>query len=114
MASETDFDRIDRETEALQERLDGCRQAMALSRAALVASLLTLASVLTIAGSWRTPTVVLFAIAGAIGGTVWLGASRTSRDETEEKLAALNRMKAKLIDEVAARNGWCDRTPTVH
>ena len=114
MANEIEFDSIDREIDDLQERLDGCRQAMALSRAALVLSLLTLASVLTFAGSWRTPAVVLFAIAGAIGGTVWLGASRTSRDETEEKLAALDRTKAKLIDEVARRNGWRDLTPTVH
>ncbi len=114
MASETEFDTIDRQIEGLQERLESCRQAMALSRAAVIVSLLTLAVVLTVAGSWRTPAVVFSAIAGAIGGTIWLGASRTSRDETEEKLAALDRTKARLIDEVAARNGWRDMTPTLH
>ena len=114
MASGTEFDEIDRQIETLGERLENCRQAMALSRAVLVVSLLTLALVLTVAGSWRTPAVVFSAIAGAIGGTVWLGASRTSRDETAEQLAALDRTKARLIDEVAARNGWRDLTPTVH
>ena len=114
MASDAQFETIDRQIEALQERLENCRQAMALSRAAGLVSLLTLALVLTVAGGWRTPAVVFSAIAGAIGGTVWLGASRTSRDETAEKLAALDRTKAHMIDEVAARNGWRDLTPTVH
>ena len=110
MASEAEFDTIDRQIEALQERLESCRQAMALSRAAVVVSLMVLALVLTLAGDWRTPAVVF----SAIGGTVWLGASRTSRDETEEKLVALDRTKARLIDEVASRNGWRDLTPTLH
>lgn len=114
MASETEFDGIDGQIEALQERLDGCRQAMALSRAAIVVSILTIGLVLTVAGNWRTPAVVFSAIAAAIGGTVWLGASRSSRDETAEKLAALDRAKAQMIDEVAARNGWRDLTPTLH
>ena len=114
MGTETDFDGIDRQIEALQERLDTCRQSMALSRAAVIVSLLTLGLVLTVAGNWRTPTVVFSATAAAIGGTVWLGASRTSRDETAERLAALDRTKAKMIDEVAARNGWRDLTPTLH
>ena len=114
MANEAEFDTIDRQIEALHERLESCRQAMALSRAAVVVSLVTLALVLTVAGNWRTPAVVFSAIAAAIGGTVWLGASRTSRDENAEKLAALDRTKARMIDEVAARNGWRDLTPTVH
>ena len=114
MASETEFDGIDGQIEALQDRLEGCRQAMALSRAAIVVSILTIGLVLTVAGNWRTPAVVFSAIAAAIGGTVWLGASRSSRDETAEKLAALDRAKARMIDEVAARNGWRDLTPTLH
>ena len=114
MASEAEFDAIDRQIDELQDRLESCRQAMALSRAAVIVSLVTLALVLTVAEDWRTPAVVFSAIAAAIGGTVWLGASRTSRDETTEKLAALDRTKARLIDEVAARNGWRDLTPTVH
>ncbi len=114
MAKNSEFDTIDRQIELLQERLDACRQAMALSRAAVVVAVGTLVLVLTVAGAWRTPAVVFTAIAAAIGGTVWLGASRTSRDETEAELAALDRTKARLIDEVAARNGWRDLTPTVH
>lgn len=114
MGSETEFDAIDGQIEALQERLDGCRQAMALSRAVVVVSLLALALVLTMAGAWRTPAVVFSAIAGAIGGTVWLGASRTSRDEAAAALTALDLTKARMIDEVAARNGWRDLTPTLH
>ena len=114
MGSDAEFETIDRQIEDLQERLDTCRQAMAVSRAVVVAALAVLAVVLTVAGSWRTPEVVFSAIAAAIGGTVWLGASRTSRDETAEKLEALDRTKARLIDDVAARNGWRDLTPTVH
>lgn len=114
MGSDANFETIDRQIERLQEQLEVCRQAMALSRAAVIVAVLTLVLVSTVAGSWRTPAVVFSAIAAAIGGTVWLGASRTSRDETVEKLAALDRTKSRMIDEVAARNGWRDLTPTVH
>lgn len=114
MANEADFDTIDAQIEALQARLDSCRKAMAVSRVAVAAALLTIALALTLVGTLRTPEVVFTAIAAAIGGTVWLGASRTTATEAEAQLEALDRSKAKLIDEVARRNGWRDPTPTVH
>ena len=109
-----DFDAIDRKIEALQETLDGYRQGMALSRAAVVVSLLVLALVLTVATAYRTPVVVFSAFAALVGGTVWLGASRTSLREVSDELADLDAVKNRMIDEVAARNGWRDMTPTVH
>ena len=49
-----------------------------------------------------------------IGGTVWLGASRTSLEETRDQLATLEATKNRMIDRVAAANGWRDMTSTVH
>ena len=109
-----DFDAIDRQIEELQIKLDGYRQAMTLSRAAVVGAMLVLALVLTIAGSYRTPIVVFSAFAVMIGGTVWLGASKSSMQETRDALSALDATKNRMIDQVAAENGWRDLTPTVH
>lgn len=113
MTNEAEFDAIDEQIEALHERLESCRKSMALSRVAVGISLVTLVLLVTVTGFWRAPVVMLSAITGAIGGLVWLGASRTSRDETTEGLAALDRSKARLIDEIAARNGWRDTPPTL-
>ena len=109
-----DFDEIDRQIEEAQARLDGCRQAMLLSRAAMIVAALVLALAVTVAGSYRTPTVVFSAFAVLLGSTVWLGASRSSRDDAADALATLEAAKNRKIDEVAAANGWRDLTPTVH
>ena len=109
-----DFDAIDRQIEEVQGKVDGCRQAMTLSRTAIVGAILVIASVLTIAGSYRTPTVVFSAFAMMIGGTVWLGASKSSLEEAQDQLATLEATKNRMIDRVAAENGWRDMTSTVH
>ena len=114
MAHKPDFDTIDAEIEVLHDRIESCRKAMTVSRAAIVASFVTLCIVMTIAEGWRTPMVVFSAIAGLMGGIVWLGASRTTHDEAREALASLDLTRSRMIDEVAARNGWRDLTPTVH
>ena len=114
MRMATDFDAIDRQIEELQAKLDGCRQAMTLSRVAIGGAVLVIALVLTVAGSYRTPTVVFSAIASMIGGTVWYGASRSSLEEAREQMTTLEATKNRMIDRVAAENGWRDMTTTVH
>ncbi len=114
MTLAAEFETIDRQIEDLQARVDGCRQAMILSRAAMIAALITLGLVLTVAGTFRTPTVVFSAVAAIIGGLVWLGASRSSLQEAADELAALDAVKNRMIDKVATENGWRDMTPTVH
>lgn len=114
MTTAADFETIDAQIEVLQARLEGCRKAMVVSRAVAAAALLTIGLALTLVTALRTPEIVFTAIAAAIGATVWLGASRTSAAEAEAQLDALDRSKARLIDEVARRNGWRDLTPTVH
>lgn len=114
MASDMTFEQIELQIETLQERLDTCRQAMTLSRAAIYGGALVLLLVLTVAGSYRTPPVVFGAITAVLGGTVWFGANTSSRADVESQLADAEAAKARLFDEVAARNGWPDMTPTVH
>ena len=103
-----DFESIDHRIEALQDRLDGYRRATALSRGTIVVSVLALVLVLTVAGTYRTPTIVFSAFAALIGGTVWLGANRTSIEEANGELASLDAEKSRMIDRVAADNGWRD------
>lgn len=110
----TDFDEIDRQSEDLEARLEGCRQAILLSRLAIAGSVALLALVLTVAGTFRTPVVVFSAIAAALAGTVWLGASKSSLRELEEQLRSLDAIRNRMIDKVAAANGWRDHTTTVH
>ena len=114
MRTAADFETIDRQIEEMQARLDGCRQAMTLSRAGIIGAIVILTAVLTIAGSYRTPIVVFSAFAMMIGGTVWLGASKTSMQEVQDQLATLEATKNRMIDRVAAENGWRDMTTTVH
>lgn len=114
MVLDDPFDDIDRRLEDVQAKLDTCRQAELLSRAAVIAGLGVLCLVLTFATSYRTPTIVFGSLTAVIGGLVWLGANRSSRQEAEDERDALERKKAGLIDQVAVRNGWRDMTPTVH
>ena len=113
---ETDalLDEVERRIEALRDTLEGCRQAILLSRAAAWLGIASLALVFTVAGSYRTAPVVFGALTAIIGGTVWSGASRSSRDEAKTSLAAAEARRAALIDGVSARNGWRDLTPSVH
>ena len=85
-----------------------------MSRAAIYGGGFVLALVLTVAGAYRTPPIVFGAFTALLGGTVWFGANKSSRDDVEGQLAAAEAVKARLFDEVAARNGWPEMTPTVH
>jgi hypothetical protein len=112
MASQPNFEDLDRQIEALHEQLETCRQAIALSRAAIYGGGLVLGVVLTVAVAYRTPPVVLGAIMAILGGIVWLGANRSSREDLEHQLAESQNQRNQLFDEIAARNGWVDSTPT--
>ncbi len=114
MGTDAQLDEADRRIEALRDALESCRQAILLGRAAMWLGGIALVLVFTVAGAYRTAPVVLGAITAIIGGTVWSGASRSSRDEIGAALAAMEARKSQLIDRVAARNGWRDLTPTVH
>ena len=114
MQHAADFETIDRHIEDLQAKIENCRQAMILSRAAIFGAAALLALVLIVVTSYRTPTVVFSAVATMIGGVVWLGASKSSLQDAHDELATLDATKNRMIDQVAADNGWRDITPTVH
>ena len=107
------FDALDAEIADLADARAGCRRAIVASRAALIGG----AAALVL--SWpivalREPTILLAALTAMIGGTVWAGASKSSGEEIDARLAAAEARKAALIDRVAAANGWRDMTSTVH
>ena len=112
-ADESPFDAIDRDIEELHAKITGCRQTILLARAIIaLGALAMLASFFFYA--WRTPPVILASIAAMIGGVVWGGASGATREGLAADLAQAEAEKARLIDDVAQRNGWRDLTPTVH
>lgn len=114
MGQDDHFDQIDREIAALLDRLETYRQAIILSRAAIWIGGGVLCLILTVAGTYRTPVIVFGAITALLAGTVWFGATTSSRADAEAALAEAEARKARLFEEVAARNGWVDMTPTVH
>ncbi len=114
MDLDAQLDALDQRIEELREVLEGCRRAILVSRAAVLLGIAALALVFTLAGPYRTATVVFGAMTAVVGGTVWSGASRSSRDEARAALDAAEARKSRMIDEVAARNGWRDPTPSVH
>ena len=107
------FDALDEEIAELEAATASCRRAIAASRAAIVAGGLALVLSLPLP-PLRTPTIALTALAAMIGGLVWAGASKTSREELDARLADAEARKTALFDHVAASNGWRDATPTVH
>ena len=87
---------------------------MAVCRAVVCVATLAFVLVLTVATSFRTPVVVFSAIAAMMGGTVWLGANRSTLQEAAARLSALDATKERMIDAVAAQNGWSTLVPTAH
>ncbi len=114
MGLDGQLDAIDAQITELQEQLESCRLSIALSRAAVWLGTLVLLAVFTLAGTYRTAPVIFGAITALIGGIVWSGASRSSRDEVHARIGAAETARSRLIDEVASRNGWHDLMPTVH
>lgn len=114
MSVDAQFDRIEQETEALRDHLATCIRGILLSRIALWGGLLVLLAAFTILPSLATPTIVFGAIAASIGGVVWYGANKSTRDDLQARLVEIDSRKAGLFDQVAARNGWRDLTPTIH
>ena len=110
-----EFDRIDAALEDLQAKIDSCRQAIVLSRLAIVLGLAALVAVFTIAPAYATATVIFAAITAIIAGIVWLGASKSTKDELLGQRAAAEARKNELFDASAGQNGWDrDVTETYH
>ena len=114
MGTDAQLDEVERRIEELRGTLEGCSRAILAARAGVWLGVAALALVFTLAGAYRTAPVVFGAITAMVGGTVWSGASRSSRDEAYAALAAAEARRSALIDEVAARNGWRGSPPTVH
>ncbi len=111
---DAEFDAIEEEIEQLRERIAGCRRAIALSRGAIAIAAVALGLVILVAPAYRTPALVLSAIAAMIGGTVWSGASAASRAQAEALLAAADARRGALLDAVVARNGWQEASTALH
>ena len=107
------FEALDVEIAELDSELEACRRGAIVARAAFVLGGLALLSSLVLP-ALRTPTVAFAAVAAMIGGVVWIGASKTSREQLDARLAEVHARKAALFDRVAAANGWRDITPTIH
>ena len=107
------FAAVDDEIADLLDARDGCRRAIVVSRVAVVGGTLVLVSSFWLP-ALSAPTVLIAALTAMIGGTVWAGASKSSGEEIDARLADAEARKAALIDRVAAANGWRDMTFTVH
>jgi hypothetical protein len=101
-----EFDRIDAALEDLQAKIESCQQAIILARAAIFMGLATLGAVFTIAPAYGTATVIFAAITAILAGTVWLGASKSTKDELQSQRAAAEARKNELFDVIANQNGW--------
>ena len=114
MSVDGQFDRIEQEIESLRDDLETCHRAITGSRVAIWGGAVVLIAAFTIVRSLETPTVIFGAIAAIIGGIVWYGANKSTREGLEERIADVESRKSGLFDSVAARNGWRDLTPTIH
>jgi hypothetical protein len=79
---------IEERIEHLRDEAESCRKGMVAARAAIVAG--GLLFVTDLAGLIASPSLLLalFSFTAIIGGIVWLGANKTSRDEALASLRA--------------------------
>ena len=105
---------VEAELEDLDGRIAVCGQAMLLSRVAIAGGLATFALCFTSATAFQTAPVLLLAFTAVIGGLVWLGSNKATREELGAQRAEVEARQSRLFDHVAARNGWRDITQTRH
>ena len=113
MEVDAEFEDLEAEIADLEAELAACRRGAFVARGAIIVGGIVLAASIFLY-ALRTAPFAFGAIAAMIGGTVWAGASKSSREEIEARLAAAQVRNAALFDRVAAENGWRDTTPTVH
>lgn len=108
--SETDtawrLDEIENELAALHERIGQYRRAMLGSRVVIAAGLVILVAIYAVFPALGSSALVVGAITGVIGATVWLGSTKSSKEELDARVARTEAERAKIIDRVAAFNGW--------
>ena len=93
---------IEADIDKLAKTLDGCRKAMLLSKAAIVAGgILMLAYLL---GAIRLDSVTMIgAMAVVIGGVVVFGSNSSTSKQTTVAMKAAETQRAKLIDMIDLR-----------
>ena len=94
--------RIEADIDKLAKTLDGCRKAMLLSKAAIVAGgILKLAYLL---GAIRLDSVTMIgAMAVVIGAVVVFGSNSSTSKQTTAAMKAAETQRAKLIDMIDLR-----------
>lgn len=114
--SETDttarLDEIEDELATLREQIGRYRRAMLGSRVVIVAGLTVLVAVYTALPALGSTAIVVCAITGVVGATVWLGSTKSSKEELDARLARTEAERANIFDRVAAFNGWNGRSPS--
>jgi hypothetical protein len=94
--------RVEARIEELAEAIERCRKIALMARAAIVVGGILILIVLI--GVIRfDPTIMIGAIAAAIGGTVVLGSNSSTAVETTAALKAAEAHRAELIGEIDLR-----------
>ena len=94
------IDDLEERIEHLRARIEKYRKAMILSRAATVAGAVTFVLVATILPSDQSVLLGVLAFTGIIGGFVWLGANKSSKQEAEVVLRRTEAERAEIIDDI--------------
>lgn len=108
------FAAIDERLAELADTQERCRRAMLISQIAVGIGLALLVYLNLIGSASNAPGLLLAGLASVFGGIVWLGSSRSSRQDASAEIQALESQKDRLIDAVAAEYGWRDVTDTRH
>jgi hypothetical protein len=94
--------RIEADIDKLAKTLDGCRKAMLLSKAAIVAGGIWILALLI--GAIRfDSTTAIGAMAAIIGGVVVFGSNSSTAKQTTAVMKAVETQRAELIDMIDLR-----------
>ena len=102
------LDEIEDQLADMRERIGRYRRAMLGSQVVILAGLAGLVAVYTVFPGYASPTFVVVVIAAVIGAIVWLGATKSSKEELDAALKRIEAERPLIFDRIAADNGWTD------
>jgi hypothetical protein len=110
----SDIEALEDELATIDRQLAICRQAMILSRLAIGAGAAVLLSVTLVIRVSEPLIAGLAGFTAIIGGLVWLGANKSTREDLTRERAAVEARRHQLFEAAARLSGWEAGAVTTH
>jgi hypothetical protein len=110
----SDIEALEDDLATIDRQIAICRQAMILSRLAIGVGAAVLAGVTFLVHVPEPMVAVLAGFTAIIGGLVWLGANKSTREELLLERASVEARRHRLFEAAARMSGWEAGAVTTH